>query len=236
VPLGGGEHSSYSADRQQPTPVVAIQHGGSNDKRQPAVVAMARRMVRHWGCAVVAIDGPVHGDRRADRGADPRLTLLEFGQRWAASGDEMTDEAVSDWQRTIEAVQALPEIGTGPVGWWGVSMGTILGLPLVAEDDRIVAAVLGLMGLTGPTRERIAQAAARMSCPVLFLAQRDDALFPWSSALELFDSLASRDKRLHGYLGSHGELPVEALDASEWFLGRHLRPEWSARAPTAARR
>jgi dienelactone hydrolase len=219
------------ADRPAPRPLVAIGHGGSNDKRQPAVVAMAHRMVRHHGCAAIAIDGPVHGDRRADRGADPRLTLAEFGQRWAGDGEAMTDETIADWQQVIAVVQALPDIGEGPVGWWGLSMGTILGLPLVAADRRIRAAVLGLMGLTGPTRQRIAEAADAVRCPVLFLVQRDDELFPWESAVALFDRLATADKRLHAHLGPHGALPDEAFDSSERFLATHLLPAGHRRAP-----
>lgn len=219
----GAAGGAAAGDRSWgPLPVVAIGHGGSNDKRQGAVVSMARRFVRHHRFAAVSIDGPVHGDRRADGGADPRLTIAEFGQRWAGDGEAMTEAMVADWQATIDAVQGLPEVGRGPVGWWGLSMGTILGLPLVAADPRIVVAVLGLMGLTGPTRDRIAADAPRVRCPVMFLVQWDDELFPRDLAADLFDALGSPDKRLQAHPGGHGEVPVEALDASEAFIATRL--------------
>lgn len=191
-------------------------------------MTLARRLVRHHGFAALAIDGPVHGDRRADLGRDPRLTFLEFGQRWSLDGDAMTDAMVADWSAAIDAVQSLEEVGPGPVGWWGVSMGTILGLPLVAATQTMVGCVLGLMGLTGPTKARIAADAARICCPLLFFVQWDDELFPRSDSWALFDALASVDKRLHAHVGAHGALPGEALDASEAFLARVLS------APSAA--
>ncbi len=205
-----------------PLALVALGHGAAQHKRQDVVVALARRLVRHHGMAAVAVDGPVHGDRRPDKGADGRLAFLEFAQLWAAQGDAMTDEMVADWRAVLDAVQALPDVGIGPVGWWGVSMGTVLGLPLVAEDPRVVAAVLGLMGATGPTRARIEAAAAAVRCPVLFLVQLGDALFPRDSALALFDAIGSPDKRLHAHPGPHGALPGEEVDASEAFLARVL--------------
>lgn len=185
-------------------------------------MALARRLVRHHGFAALAIDGPVHGDRRADLGRDPRLAFLEFGQRWSLDGDAMTDAMVADWQAAIDAVQRLDDVGVGAVGWWGVSMGTILGLPVVAATPTVSGCVLGLMGLTGPTKARIATDAARVGCPLLFFVQWEDELFSRSDSWALFDALASADKRLHAHVGAHGALPGEALDASEAFLARVL--------------
>lgn len=210
------------AARPGARPLVAIGHGGADDKHQGVVVSMARRLVRHHGLAAVAIDGPVHGARRADGGADPRLTMAEFGQRWAGDGDAMTDAMVADWRATVDAVQHLPEVGEGPLGYWGLSMGTILGLPLVAAEPRMAACVLGLMGMTGPTRARLAADAPRVRCPVLFVAQRHDELFPLVSAVDLFDALGAGDKRLHVHPGGHGAVPTEELDASEAFLAARL--------------
>jgi len=61
-----------------------------------------------------------------------------------------------------------------------------------------------------------------VTCPVLFLAQAHDSLFPPSTAIELFEALGSTDKRLHLQPGQHGEVPVEEFDASEAFLARYL--------------
>jgi dienelactone hydrolase len=208
-------------DSTGPRPLVLIGHGASGSKREDYVVALGRRLVRHLGYAAAAIDGPVHGDRRRGGGSGPDDPLLEFAQVW--SGDAgMTDAMVADWRTTIDALQAEPDVGGGPVGWWGLSMGTILGLPVVAAEPRISVAVLGLMGLTGPTKKRLMADAASVRCPVLFLVQWHDELFPRDKVFTLFDALASTDKRLHAHPGRHGEVPLEEFEASERFLADHL--------------
>ena len=201
-------------------PVVAICHGASGSKREDYVMALARRFARH-GISSVAIDGPVHGERRGRSTDDRALSFLEFSQAW--SGDAaMTDEMVADWRHTLDALAALPEVGAGPLGWWGLSMGTILGLPVVAADPRISAAVLGLAGLTGPTRARLELDAPAVTCPVLFVAQWDDELFERASVFALFEALGSADKRLHAFPGRHGAVSTEAFADSAAFLVRHL--------------
>lgn len=205
-----------------PRPLVLIGHGASGSKREQHVVALGRRVVRHHGFAAAAIDGPVHGDRRADGGSVAGLAFLEFSQRWA--GDPaMTDDMVADWRRALDHLQALEEIGSVPVGWWGLSMGTIIGLPLVVAEPRIRVAVLGLMGETGPTRERIARDAAALHCPVLFVMQWHDEIFDRPSALALFDRLGTADKRLHANPGAHSAVPPDEFRATERFLAERLR-------------
>lgn len=202
-------------------PLVLIGHGASGSKAEGYVVSVARWLVTRAGYAAAAIDGPVHGDRRAGGATSGAVPFLEFSQVW--SGDPtMTDTMIADWRRTLDALSPLEEVDGGPVGWWGLSMGTILGLPFVAEEPRVQAAVLGLMGMTGPTRERIRTDAPRVLCPVLYLVQWDDELFDRHASFELFDALGSRDKRLHANPGRHGEVPDEEFEASVAFLVERL--------------
>jgi dienelactone hydrolase len=203
-------------------PLVLIGHGGSGSKYQSSVVATARGLAHRYGIATAAVDGPIHGDRRADRDPPPGLVLMEFAQLWANDGDAMTDAMVADWRAVLDALTALPDFVGSPVGWWGVSLGTILGLPLVAAEPRISAAVLGLMGLTGPTRQRIARDAPAVRCPVLFLVQWADELFARDDSLALYDALGTVDKRLHAHPGGHGQLPDEAFVNSGHFLADRL--------------
>lgn len=205
-----------------PWPLVLLGHGASGSKREAHIMALGRRLARDHGIAAAAIDGPVHGDRRAEADVLAGLVLAEFAQRWANEGDAMTDAMVADWRATLDALSALGEIRADAVGWWGVSMGTILGVPVVAADPRIRAAVLGLMGAMGPTRARIERDATQIRCPVLFLVQSDDAMFPRDRALALFDELGTRDKRLHLFPGDHGDLPPEAFEGSVRFLTARL--------------
>jgi dienelactone hydrolase len=205
-----------------PRPIVLVGHGASLHKRVSYVLAVARMLVRRHGIAAVAIDGPNHGDRRPDPDADPLVVFSEFPDEWSRPGS--TDEMVEDWLATLAAVRALPEIGDGPIGYWGLSMGSIFGIPLVAAEPRIQVAVLGLLGLSGPTKDRLAADAAKISCPVLYLLQWDDQLFARDKVIELYDRLGSLDKRLHAHPGEHSAVPPEEIGFSVEFLARYLLP------------
>lgn len=215
--LWSPEHASESR------PLVLLGHGGSGHKREVYIRSLARRVVRHLGYAATAIDGPMHGDRAKLLGSDPGD---RSERRWWR--ERHTDEMIEDWQATVDALQKLDGIGMAPVGYWGLSMGTIFGLPFVAAEPRVQVAVLGLMGVMGPTGERLRRDAARIDCPVLFLVQWDDELVPRDSALELFAALGADDKRLHSHPGIHTAVPPEEFDASEAFLSKHLETGPSA--------
>ena len=173
------------------------------------------------GFSALAIDGPVHGRRKVGDGARGA-----FAAEWRR--DACVDDMLADWRAVLDAVQCLEMVGEGPVGYWGLSMGTIFGAPLVACESRIQVAVLGLMGIVGPTeryRQQIQSAAEQITCPVLFLMQLDDELFSREQYLDLFDRLASNDKRMHANPGLHPQVPVEELDFSVSFLERYLAGE-----------
>jgi fermentation-respiration switch protein FrsA (DUF1100 family) len=209
-------------DAEGPRPLVLIGHGATAHKRYEYVLALARQLVRGHQFAAVAIDGAGHGDRRANPGDDDMTIFSDFLGEWSRDGS--TDEAVADWRATLDAVRRQPDVGDGPVGYWGLSMGTIYGVPLVAAERRIQVAVFGLMGLVGPTRERMAVDAKAVTCPLLFIQQWDDSLIPRDSSFELFDALGAHDKRLHATPGEHSAVPAEEFVFSARFLARHLAP------------
>lgn len=207
-------------DASGPRPIVLVGHGATRHKRVDHIVALARHLVRRHQFAVAAIDCPGHGERRADRDADEIQIFADFLAEWTRPGT--VDDMIAEWAATLEAVRALEEVGDGPVGYWGLSMGTIYGLPFTAAEPRVQVAVFGLMGLVGPTRERLAADALRVSCPVMFIQQWDDHLLPRAEVLALFDALATVDKRLHAHPGDHSAVPVEEVEFSINFLARHL--------------
>lgn len=211
-----------------PRPLVLVGHGATLHKRVDHIEALAQLLVRRHGIAAAAMDAPGHGDRQANREADEVQLFGAFLAEWSRPGS--TDDMLAEWQATLEALRGLDEVGNGPLGYWGLSMGTIYGVPFVASDPRVQAAVFGLMGLLGPTRRRMEDNAAAIACPLLFVVQWNDQLVPRDDALALFDRLGSLDKRLHAHPGEHAAVPAEELVFSVDFLARHLVP---GRAPEA---
>lgn len=203
-----------------PRPLVLLGHGATRHKRIDYQLALARILVSTHGFAVAAIDGPGHGDRRAPGHDDDIALFGAFLAEWSRPGT--TDDMVADWRAALAALRQLEEVGDGPVGYWGLSMGTIYGVPLAAAEPRIQVAVFGLMGLVGPTKDRMAADAPAVTCPALFVQQWDDALIPREHVFELFDALGSGDKRLHAHPGDHAAVPAEELLFSARFLARHL--------------
>jgi dienelactone hydrolase len=202
--------------------LVLIGHGASGSKRESHVVALARGLARRHGIASAAIDGPIHGDRRGERSDDQGLVMLDFSQIWS-SDTTMTDSMVADWQATIDGLDAELGLGDVALGYWGLSMGTILGLPLVAADQRIGACVLGLAGLTGPTADRLSADAPNVHCPTFFTMQMDDELFGCQAVLDLFNAIGAKDKQLHATPGRHSAVTDETFVMTATFLADRLR-------------
>ena len=206
-------------------PLILIGHGGGQHKKAPGVVARARRFAAEGGFAVAAIDLPNHGERPRSEEFDQIAT--EFRARAAAGQDTaevdtamfrlVVGQAVADWQTVLTALQQLDHVGGRPAGYWGVSMGCAFGLPLVAAEPRVRAAVLGLQGSPA-----LMETAAQLSVPVQFLLQWDDELMPRTQSLALFDAIGSVEKTLHANPGKHAELPQFETDSSLRFFARHL--------------
>ncbi|TDD88140.1 alpha/beta hydrolase [Actinomadura darangshiensis] len=206
-------------------PLILMGHGGGQHKQAPGVLARARRFAADGGFAVAAIDAPNHGDRPKDERFVQATT--EFRTRMgsgenpaalvAALHELVAGQAVADWQAVIGAVQELDGVGAGPVGYWGVSLGCGLGVPLLAAEPRVRAAVLGLLAVDG-----LAETAAQVTAPVRFLLQWDDHLVSRAGGLALFDALASSEKTLHANPGKHGDVPPFETDSALRFFARHL--------------
>jgi dienelactone hydrolase len=206
-------------------PLILMGHGGGQHKKAPGIVARARRFVAECGFAVAAVDVPNHGERPKDEDFDRVAT--ENRARMAAGEDTaalvaalhnlVAGRTVAEWQAVLTAVQQLDHVGAEPVGYWGVSLGCGLGVPFVAAEPRVRAAVLGLQG-----SPQLAETAGRITVPVEFLVQWHDERVPREQSLALFDALASAEKTLHANPGKHGDLPSFETDSSLRFFARHL--------------
>ena len=212
-----------------PRPLILLGHGGGQHKRGDGTVARARQFVTGCGYAAAAIDMPGSGDRPRPEQEDQfwesvrarRAAGHAVAEEVAGHFDELAARAVPEWRAVLDGLTGLAAAGAGgPVGYWGVSLGTMVGVPLAAAEPRISAAVFGLAG-TG-YRGSLAEAAGRIHIPVEFLLQWDDELIPREQALALFGAFGSAEKTLHANPGRHHDVPMFELDSSVRFFSRHF--------------
>ncbi|MFD0275436.1 alpha/beta hydrolase [Kitasatospora sp. NPDC127111] len=207
-------------------PLLLMGHGGGWHKRAPGLVRRAERFAAEHGFAVAAIDAPGHGER--PKSPQDERFVVEIGEL-LASGEPISPQvarhtaalarrAVPEWRAVLDALQELDGIGPeGPVGFWGLSLASVIGIPLAAAEPRIGAAVFGLAG-----HESLVGAASRVAVPVAFLLQWDDELVPREAGLALFDTFVSGEKTLHANPGGHLEVPAHEEEGAERFILRHL--------------
>jgi len=209
-------------------PTICIAHGGFQHKLYGNVPELALQFVRNLGVGVVALDAPDHGDRIVDKEAAKaaRAAAVRVASGGLRKIDPKRLEAMAEnvrthtgeWRALLDALQSDERWADGPFGWWGVSMGTSNGIPVVATDDRITAAVFGLNALQ-PTNETQART---ITIPILFLNQSDDELMTRDAALALWDAFGSTEKTMHINPGGHVQVPRFERAASEAFFRRHL--------------
>jgi dienelactone hydrolase len=215
------------AQQDRPIPLVLMGHGGSGHKRADRQLMLARRFAGVSQMAAVAIDGPFHGDRVAEK-----MDRRQYQEMMAAVGvDKVTDGMVDDWRATLDALSQLDAIADDRIAYIGFSMGTRFGLPYVAAaGDRLRCAVLGKNGMRQASSSpaavnmgpRFKQDAPQIKVPVLFHVQWDDELFPRDGQFELFDLIGTHDKRLIAFPGPHSGAAPEAIHAWCEFLAHHL--------------
>jgi pimeloyl-ACP methyl ester carboxylesterase len=209
---------------------VLIGHGGTQHKQAPNVVGLARKLVRGLGYGVVALDAPGHGDRMTDEQRQAQAALLagRQGERLPPLSEArirsmagMATMAVAEWKALLDDLALTPEWAAGPFGYWGVSMGTAIGVPLIATEPRITAAVLGLGALREGSEGQRATAAS-VTIPILFLFQWDDELMNRDGGLALWDAFGSTDKTMHINPGPHVAIPLFERDDVMAFYRRHF--------------
>ena len=194
--------------------LICCGHGASGNRYQAPISDLAERFVGA-NLPVLSLDGPAHGLRQVGDGG--RTAFFPEYQR-----DNSLIDMTDDWTCAIEQIQS--EFAIAKLAYFGLSMGSLFGLPLVASRGDVTVAVLGLMGVQQnfPHGETLLKAAADIKCPILFLMQLEDELFNREGCLQIFDAFASKDKRLHGNPGLHPEVPSEEIDCTFDFLLAHI--------------
>jgi dienelactone hydrolase len=225
------------ADGPKPRPLVLLGHGATASKDEPLLAALAQRLVVELGFAAAAIDFPFHGERRPEE--ERALSAFQVRKAmglvaWRQRNSAASEQAVSDLRAAREFLSERDDVDAAALGYFGLSTGTRFGIPFVAAEPRVQAAVFGLFGWSAELRRpderglaerspRFAAAAKAIQSAALFLMQWDDELIPRPDSLKLFDLLGSTDKTLHANPGGQAAVLQREVSDIVGFFGRRLQ-------------
>lgn len=207
------------------TPLVLLGHGGGQHRHHPAMTGRARLLTDAGFCAV-ALDAEGHGSRSRSSRDEEHVAALHAARRAGEPigpiveqyDSDLARRTVPEWRALLARLRAEPEIGCGPVGYWGIALGTAIGVPLVAEEPLIEAAAFGLFWPS-----TLMDSARKITVPIEFTFQWDDEHIPREGSLALFDAFGSAEKSLHVNAGKHMAFPRFEAASAVLFFGRHLR-------------
>ncbi len=207
-----------------PAPLILLGHPGGLHAMHPRLTGRARHATTN-GFAAATIELPGGGNRprlaEADRARDDLRQALAAGE--PVNDDiidrlvlPLVDQAVPEWQATLDALLSLPDI-SGPAGFSGGVIAIAVRLALV--EPRIVAA--GLFAGSYVPRTTFDD-ARQVTIPLHVLLQWDDEGNDRQMALDLFDAFGSPEKSLHANMGGHTGVPPHAGEGPDGFFARHL--------------
>lgn len=208
------------------TPIVLLGHGGGRQYRHHPAMTGRARLLTDVGLRACALDVDGHGPRTRTPSDEAQVAALHAARKAGEPigpiveryNADLARRTVPEWRALLAGLLAVPEIGEAPVGYWGLTLGTAIGVPLVAGEPLIRAAALGLFWAS-----TLVDAARRITVPIEFALQWHDEHIPRADGLALFDAFASTEKSLHVNAGKHMAMPRFEAQSAVRFLERHLR-------------
>lgn len=211
-----------------PLPVVILVHG-LGDKKEVDYIAAGEKFYREAGYAVLRIDLYNHGARKK--------TDFDFSfdgpTRYRSR--EIITQSVFDLRRAIDFIESREELDHHRIGYYGISLGGIIGTILSGVDDRIKVPVIALAGgrlnlmygMKALSQENknylsimdpihyVEQIAPR---PLLMLNAENDEIVPPATSKFLYNK-AEQPKKIIWYPTKHRSLPVDKAytEGIAWF-------------------
>lgn len=204
------------AEAEAARPLVLLQHPGMSGKDDAIVAAPARDWALAHGWACLALDAPGHGERAS---ADPLAALRDPDQA-AALASQFAAEA----RAAVDAVAERERVDAARLGYYGYSLGAMLGVAVLAGDGRYRAAALAAAGagsLSGPADGPGSRLPALAGVAVRLIAKADDELIARADTEALFAGLPG-EKDLLTLPGGHFAIGDDVTRAAEAWLAARL--------------
>ncbi len=195
-----------------PFPLVFVQHPGLSSKDELYISGTAKTWAKKYSWACVALDAPGHGERAIEN----PLAALNDEYKAKVLSEQFSVEVTA----TINILAKEYPINLKEIGYWGFSLGALLGVQACALDQRfkaIVLAAAGVSPLTGKFTEDVHKGLHTTA--VLLLAKTDDEIISRSSTKILFENIQCRRKELRWLPGGHFMIGGDVITAGEeWLL------------------
>jgi hypothetical protein len=213
--------------------LIALGHGGAQHKKTRDIRDRAIHYATSFNWTSLAIDAPKHGERITCEQAEAERLKTERRLRGDVNApslssaekiaflDVLAAQAVPEWQAALDTTLACFAPAVDSIGYWGISQGTWIGVPLLAEEKRFQCAVLGLAHLH-PDHSAFRRAAQHIMIPLRFAFQWDDPIRSRDYGIALFAAFGSSDKSMHINPGGHTEIPMTEAESWGAFFQRHL--------------
>ncbi len=199
-----------------PLPLVLIQHPGMSSKDDAIVAEPARAWASAHGWACFGLDAPGHGERAS---ADPLSALRD-----PEAAGALATQFAAEVSAAIDEIAARYPLATTGLGYYGYSLGAMLGVPAVARDGRFRAAVFAAVGtgtLSGPAEGAGSHLPALGDVAVRIIAKAKDELISSDATEALFAGLPG-EKDLVTLPGGHFAIGPDVAGAAEEWLTAHL--------------
>lgn len=216
----------------KPQPVVILLHGLGDRKTVDYIEAGHDHYIRD-GYAVLRIDIDNHGDRKEH---DYDFDLTDGYRYWTR---DLVTQTVFDLRRGIDFLETRTDVDASRIGYYGISLGGVIGTIFCGVDERVKAPVIALAGgnlslmfgldaFSEDTKDFFSiidpiNFVEKISPrPLLMInSENDEVIAPITSKL-LFKK-ADEPKKIIWYPSKHRDLPIDKAyqDGTNWYQ-KHL--------------
>ena len=202
-------------DKKGPFPLVFVQHPGLASKDEMYISGTAKKWAEQYGWACAALDAPGHGERALENALD----VLRDTEKASLMSKQFAKEITA----TIDTLANSFPINMNAIGYWGFSLGALLGVQACALDKRFRASVLAAAG-TGPLTGQLTDDVLKglQETAILMLAKTEDEVIPRDSTESLFADIKCRRKELRWLPGGHFMIGGDVITEGETWLNEEL--------------
>ena len=123
----------------KPIPVILLLHG-LGDRKTVDYIEAGHKYFVEAGYAVFRIDIDNHGDRKK---YDYKFNLTDGYRYWTR---DLIAQTVFDLRRSIDFLATRPEVDIERIGYYGISLGGVIGTIFCGVDARVKVPVIALAG------------------------------------------------------------------------------------------